>query len=245
MLMCLLVACRPFGAGESDAPTLAELCEEHRTDKCGHHHNYVELYDVLLAPLRDRAERVLEIGVLHGDSARLWEDFFPRAQIFGIDIVDTSEHQTERIHTFVADQADRAQLQRFIDTHGSGFDLIIDDGGHTMEQQQTSFGFLFPHLRPGGIYIIEDIHTSFPHRYTGFGVEADGRNSTFAMITRFVEAGRFESRYLTEAELVGLNAAVDQCLYHYRPNRHHSDFFLCFKQQEADSGGDPALDSKG
>ncbi len=227
-LVSLLVGCS--AGAPPDAVRLAELCGEHRTDKCEYHHNYVSFYEILFAPIRDQAERVLEIGVLNGDSVRLWRDFFPRAEIFGIDIIDTSQHETERIHTFIADQANREQLQRFVDTHGSGFDIIVDDGGHTMEQQQTSFGFLFPHVRPGGIYIIEDIHTSFPDRYSGFGVNEGGSNSTFTMITRFIREGQFRSAYLTEQELAFLDAAVDQCLYNYRPNRHHSDLFLCFRK---------------
>jgi hypothetical protein len=50
-----------------------------------------------------------------------------------------------RIKTFVADQANRTHLQSFIDKHGADFDIVMDDGGHTMEMQQTSFGFFFKH----------------------------------------------------------------------------------------------------
>ena len=215
---------------EDHASTLAELCELHQTDKCASHHNYVDLYDTFFAPLRSRAERVLEIGVLAGESVRMWEAYFPRAAIFGIDIDDASQYQTERIRTFMADQANREQLTGFIDEHGSGFDIVIDDGGHSMEQQQVSFGFFFPHLRSRGIYIIEDIHTSFPSLYQGYGVEDGAGNSTYSMITNFVRDGSFASQYLTAAELGALNSQADHCLYSYRPNAHHSDFFLCVKK---------------
>ena len=230
--VCLSTACAPptDPGGDSDAPTLADLCEQYRTDKCATHHNYVELYDTFFEPMRNRAERVLEIGVYKGESVRMWEAYFPRAAIFGIDIKDTSRHETQRIRTFVADQANREQLTRFIDEHGSGFDIVIDDGGHTMEQQQVSFGFFFPHLRSRGIYIIEDIHTSFPNLHQGYGVDESAGNSTFTMITNFVRDASFSSEYLTDSELAALDSQVDHCLYSYRPNELHSDFFLCVKK---------------
>lgn len=216
--------------GKRRTPTLAKLCLVYDTDKCPDVHNYVEIYDLFFRPRRKRAERVLEIGVLDGDSVRLWEAYFPRATIFGIDIDDTSQYETKRIRTFVADQANREQLSQFIDEHGSTFDIVIDDGGHTMEQQQVSFGFLFPHVRSKGIYIIEDIHTSFPELYSGYGVDEDAGNSTFTMITNFIREGSFSSLYLSAPELADLNSQVDHCLYSYRPDQSHSDLFLCVKK---------------
>jgi hypothetical protein len=237
LLLCVAVSLSVACAAPTDPkvakrrmPTLAKLCMVHATDKCPDIHNYVELYGVFFRPLRKRAERVLEIGVLDGESVRLWEAYFPRATIFGIDIEDTSQYETERIRTFVADQANREQLSQFIDEHGSAFDIVIDDGGHTMEQQQVSFGFFFPHLRSKGIYIIEDIHTSFPELHSGYGVDEDAGNSTFTMIANFVREGSFSSRYLSAPELAALNSEVDHCLYSYRPNQYHSDFFLCVKK---------------
>jgi hypothetical protein len=229
----LSVACAAAASpkvGKRRTPNLAKLCLVYATDKCPDLHNYVEVYDLFFRPRRKRAERVLEIGVLDGDSVRLWEAYFPRATIFGIDIDDTSQYETKRIRTFVADQANREQLTQFIVEHGSEFDIVIDDGGHTMEQQQVSFGFLFPHVRSKGIYIVEDIHTSFPELYPGYGVDEDEGNSTFTMITNFIRKGSFSSRYLSVSELAALNSQVSHCLYSYRPNEFHSDFFLCIKK---------------
>ena len=224
------LVCVVFLAVGCGGPTLAELCAQNPTDKCADHHNYVDLYERFLQPVRHEAQRVLEIGVLDGDSMRMWEAFFSTARIYGIDIVDSSVHDTDRITTAIADQADRAQLGAFVEAHGSEFDVILDDGGHRMSQQQVSFGFLFPHVRPGGIYIIEDVHTSFPELWPGHGVEDGGANSTYTMIDNFVRTGAFESRYLTETELDYLTRHVDHCLYSYRATQFHSDFFLCQKK---------------
>ncbi|MEM9552852.1 MAG: class I SAM-dependent methyltransferase [Acidobacteriota bacterium] len=217
-----------------ELPTLLDLCETHQTDKCPYHHGYVEFYDKLFSPLRSEARKVFEIGVLRGESMRLWEAYFPRAEIYGIDIKDTSEHDSDRISTAIADQASRSDLHQLIEQIGGDFDIIIDDGGHTMEQQQISFGALFPHLKAGGLYVIEDIHTSFfGPRY---GVEPNGQNSTFAMIQGWFAEKEFQSQYLEPEEIQYLVENVSHCLYWTRANEHRSDLFVCWKKQSRDSG---------
>ena len=209
---------------------MAQLCEQYRTDKCPYHHNYVEIYESLFAPMRDKSLRILEIGVFEGMSMRLWEAYFPAAQIFGLDIESKSHYDSQRVKTLVADQGKRDDLGRVLTVTGRDFDLILDDGGHKMDQQQISFGTLFPTLKSGGLYIIEDIHTSFPELYPGYGVDPDGQNSTYAMIDRYVKTGKIGSKYLTEAENEYLSKNISRCAYFLRSNQFHSDLFACWKR---------------
>lgn len=208
---------------------IIQLCKRFPSDKCQNHHNYVEMYETLFAQHREKRLRFLEIGVLNGHSMKLWEAYFPSAQIFGVDIKKKTQYDTQRIKTFVADQGKRPDLQKLITATGGNFDIILDDGGHKMDQQQISFGMLFPTLKSGGFYIIEDIHTSFPNLYPGYGVEAGGDKSTYAMIDRFVKTGKISSKYLTREENEYLSKNVSRCLYFLRANRFHSDFFACWK----------------
>ena len=219
--------------GNGAAPTLAQLCERHglNTDKCPRHHNYVEVYDKLFPAVRDSTRRLLEIGVLEGDSMRLWEAYFPAAKIFGVDIEPKPRVNTERIRTTVADQGRRKDLQLVLERFGGDYDIIIDDGGHTMTQQQLSFATLFPALNAGGVYIIEDVGTSFPQFYPGYGVEKDGSNSTYTMIDGFVRTGKVRSKYMTDAESAYLSAHISHCLYFVRSTQKvRSDFFACWKK---------------
>lgn len=213
-----------------EPPTLAQLCKKHRTDKCGFGHDYVEIYEMLFAPLRTKAKKIFEIGVLGGESLRLWEEYFPSADVIGIDIVDSRKHDVGRVKTAIADQGKRDELAKIVAESGGAFDIILDDGGHRMDQQQISFGALFPALKSGGLYVIEDIHTSFPDLYPNYGVEGDGQNSTYAMIDRFVRTERFESPYLTADEKAYLTANVSYCAYVLRLKKDHSDFFACWKR---------------
>ena len=211
-------------------PTLVELCKQHPTDKCPFHHNYVVFYEALFSPLRNQKLRLLEIGVLEGHSLRLWEAYFPSAQIFGVDLESKAQYDTPRIKTLVADQGQRADLAKVIAATGGDLDIVLDDGGHTMEQQQISFGTLFAALKSGGLYILEDVHTSFPNIHPGYGVEPDGENSTYSMIDRLVRTGRVRSKYLADAENDYLSENISHCTYFWRSNRFHSDFLACWKK---------------
>jgi hypothetical protein len=111
--------------------------------------------------------------------------------IIGLDLVlsDATRHHpglTDRVAMMQCDQADRGQLQRVIDQFGGGFDIIIDDGGHTMEQQQVTLGFLFPFLKNDGLFFIEDLHTS-KHFVEGHLYNPEKKATTLGMLHSLIE----------------------------------------------------------
>jgi SAM-dependent methyltransferase len=120
------------------------------------------------APLRDQPIRILEIGASRGGSLKTWLEFFTRAEIFAVDINPACKAlESSRVRVFIGDQADTAFLESVADAAGGWFDIIIDDGGHFVHQQITSFNALFSHVVPGGIYVIEDLHTSYSRGFGG------------------------------------------------------------------------------
>lgn len=138
-------------------------------DKGSHYHNYTQVYAPYLSPLRDKPIKFLEIGIYKGASVQLWERYFNSADLHFIDIsLDLVEYSSPRSHYHVVDQESARDLEQFIQKTGGEFDVIIDDGGHTMRQQITSFCTLFPHVKSGGLYIVEDLHTSY---WSGWGEE--------------------------------------------------------------------------
>lgn len=141
----------------------------------------------------------------------MWHDYFPKASIFGLDIDDKSAMANPRVKTIVGDQSKRDQLQKAIEISGDDIDILIDDGGHTMEQQQVSLGYLVKFVRPGGYHILEDIHTSIPALWPGYGVEPDGSNSTLRMIQNYMQSvpPTFKSKYMLSEEMTYLNEHVD------------------------------------
>jgi hypothetical protein len=196
------------------------------TDKGLSGHGFTEIYERFFYPLKYEPIKIFEIGIEWGGSLRLWERYFPKASVYGIDIADKSSMDSKRIHTFVADQADRNQLKHFIRTYGNAYDIILDDGGHAMDQQQISFGFLFPYLKPGGYYIIEDVHSSLPDYYRDLGldyhVKDDETNTTLRMIQNFVETKKIESQYLRPEETRYLNRHIEYAVLFAKNSKRHS-----------------------
>ena len=145
---------------------LDELAIKHKSDKCSLYHNYAVKYDKILSPFRESFLSVLEIGVSQGQSIKMWTDYFPKATIHGADISPASkicESYSNRVKFHLIDQRDEAQLKNL--EQFSPFDLIIDDGNHFWMEQILTFQTLFPYLKSGGIYIVEDTTTSYWEEY--------------------------------------------------------------------------------
>lgn len=209
---------------------LVELSEAFGTDKRPSMHNFIEVYDKYLTPLQDSVHRVFEIGIFNGASHKMWKCFFDSAEVYGIDIKPKPWIEKLGIHTYIANQANREHLQSFIDSSGGQFDVIIDDGGHYMNHQQVSLGFLFEHLKPGGIFIVEDVHTSMPEFYKGFGVDSTQSNTTMKMIVDYMTTENFESEYMLDSEERYLEKNIDYIELHKRRNPMHSTVCIIRKK---------------
>jgi hypothetical protein len=138
--------------------------------------HYFEIYDSLLGPQAQQSRsnklaqplRILEIGVWMGGSLQLWRKYFgEQAIIFGIDIDDAASHQgVSEAQIRIGSQTDSIFLKSVLDEMG-GLDIVIDDGSHRSEDVIITLNALFPHLSEEGVYIIEDLHTSYWPNYGG------------------------------------------------------------------------------
>lgn len=148
------------GDGPSDGPNpLREYFESHREGPGiykGRH--YFDLYTRHLARFVGREAVVVEIGVYSGGSLEMWRRYFgDRATIHGIDVQEACRvYEGDRVHIHIGDQADRAFWRRF-KAEVPFIDVLIDDGGHHPNEMRVTFEELFPIVRPGGVYICEDI----------------------------------------------------------------------------------------
>lgn len=122
--------------------------------------HYFEIYNRHLAKFVDKDVHVMEIGIYSGGSLRMWRSYFgPRARITGMDVEPGCKmYENEHTKIVIGDQQDRSFWKKFW-ADSPPVDVIIDDGGHTSEQQRVTLEECLLHLRPGGVFICEDIHT--------------------------------------------------------------------------------------
>ena len=136
---------------------LCELAYKYKTDKCPQiKHAYTPFYYEFLKSKKGSIKKVLELGVLKGGSLRMWRDFFPNAQIYGVDIDEETLITEGRIVTYLGDGTNEEYLVKLIEEIGSNIDLFIDDGSHRWEDQVAACKILRPLLK-NAIYIIEDV----------------------------------------------------------------------------------------
>lgn len=157
----------PFGRGMETAAARspAALSILYDIDKGPRLHDYTEHYRRFLKPLRSDPISLLEIGILKGGSLRLWRRFLPKATIVGIDL-SVPNVVLPGVEMHEGDQSDEEFLASLVSRYG-GFDVVIDDGSHIGKHVRTSFRTLFPALRPGGWYVIEDLETSYWQSHGG------------------------------------------------------------------------------
>lgn len=154
---------------------LVKLFEKYSLDKL--YHKYENLYYDILK--ETSIENLLEIGIgtidpskesnMHhykvtgaydyafGNSLRAWKEYLPNANIYGIDIDENTMFEEDRIKTFCSSSMDKDKMDSILSGLGA-FDLIIDDGLHTLEANLTTLQIAFPYLKDGGYYVIEDIN---------------------------------------------------------------------------------------
>ena len=181
---------------------LTKLAQIHKTDKYGDH-RYTQHYQKHFSPFQYKKINLLEIGVggykspiVGGNSLRMWKSFFLFSNIFSLDIYDKSQLQEKRIRIFKGSQTDKKLLDT-ICKEVNGFDIIIDDGSHINNHVITAFKHLFPRLKKGGIYVIEDTQTSYWEQMGGSSTEFNRKDTIYGFFKSLID-GLNSEEYLIE-----------------------------------------------
>ncbi|TKK68919.1 class I SAM-dependent methyltransferase [Ilyomonas limi] len=184
--------------------SLREIFDNHNGRLIHKWDHYIEIYDQYFSKFRDREINILEIGLSQGGSIDMWKEYFgSKANIFGIDInPDSKTFEEEKVKVFIGSQDDKKFLND-VRKKLPPLDILIDDGGHTMKQQIFTFEALFDIVKPDGIYLCEDVQTSYWKLYHG----KYKRSSTFIEYSKnFIdqmhawfseEPNKFKVDYLT------------------------------------------------
>lgn len=138
---------------------LNDIGEKCGTDKSSQYHNYLSKYEFFLSRYQDQPITLLELGVFRGESLRMWKEFLRAGRIIGVDIDERcKQYEEERINVLIGDLARQEFVAQLTDLNPS---VIVDDASHKWSHQVNALCTLFPTLCEGGVYILEDITTSF------------------------------------------------------------------------------------
>ena len=196
--------------------TLEEIGGEKNTDKT-QSLGYLQNYQQFFGPLRERPIKLLELGVLEGGSLLMWHDYFVNGQIVGLDVSPNPLSSTpDRIRFYQGSQGDTQLLDRIAaECAPDGFDVIIDDAAHIGVLSRTSYQALFNrHLRPGGIYVVEDWGTGYWHNWPDgaeYAADADRENA---------QGGGWKKI----AEKIGAHLGLKPARRHYDADFHPHNF---------------------
>lgn len=199
-------------------PLLLRLAGSDKQQPAGHH--YGEVYAGLFRPFKYRRIRLLEIGIggygysLGGQSLTAWQAYFPRATVIACDIEDKIALASRGTRIYRIDQSSDSDLEQLRQAEGP-FEIIIDDGSHLNRHQIFTFRKLFGAVQPGGLYVIEDVMTSFWSwgGWDGAHIDRPDFENTcvgwFGRLSRYIYADEFESDAAVDPEMSALAAEID------------------------------------
>ena len=140
-------------------------CFYNSTQLTGKHTSYFPIYDKLFHPFVQTKVVFVEVGVMHGGSLYMCREFFGKsARIIGIDNNVSSKQFSNDFEIFIGDQADPKFWENFYKAIGK-IDILLDDGGHRNSHQIQTVVSGLPHIRSGGLIVVEDTHTSFMNEF--------------------------------------------------------------------------------
>lgn len=147
---------------------LKSIFDNNQSNLMHKYRHYFEIYENHFSRFIGKKIVILEIGVFQGGSINLWKQYFgDDVEIYAIDINPLCKgFEQKNVKIFIGSQEDKLFLNSVIKSIPTP-DIIIDDGGHSMTQQITSFEVLFPFLKTNGLYFLEDLHSSYWYNYGG------------------------------------------------------------------------------
>jgi len=142
--------------------TFAEFIKNNNKNYIAKYEQYLDVYERHLSKYKGKTVTIIEFGVNQGGSLNMWKEYLGKGTIiYGVDINPNCAKLTSgNIEILIGDQEDRNFLEDVAKKIGE-VDIVVDDGGHSMAQQINTFEVIFPCLKNDGVYICEDLHTSY------------------------------------------------------------------------------------
>ena len=227
---------------------LSNLGKKYNTDKV--EHGFTNIYENILNQYKEDEFNFLEIGVFYGSSIKMWNEYFTKAKLYAADYykgvngnkssfenpekfvheVNNNKDLYDRVNIVYLNQANEQELIDFRNkclTENTKFKVILDDGSHLMKDQQLTFYHLFDVLESGGIFIMEDTHTS--EDLNGYDVLPDKSNSTKQMFLHMKNGGELNSIYFNHSEKCREITSLIDKIEHYKV-KENSETTIIYKK---------------
>jgi len=216
-----------FNITKPDGVEIIDIIHHYMTDKHHEHDFFNLIYNDLFKPLRNDVKKFVEVGINDGESIKLWRDYFVNAEIYCLDInpaqaeYKLSQHNKDRLNFVRMNQSKIEDIEMFSFEHND-IDIILDDGSHKMRDQQITLAKMFKSLKPGGIFIIEDLHTSLEvvkpiKSWCGWGDPS--KTITLDMLRGFQNTGKIVSDFISDDEINYLNENIESVeIYQSKPD---------------------------
>jgi hypothetical protein len=189
-------------------------------------HGYTRIYEPFFARMRGKELTFVEIGLHRSEadhrrsfnaaeggtiavaqrapSLEMWRSYFPRANLYGFDIDDFTTVNIERCTIVRGDMSSHKDLEHFIDVVENPIDILIEDASHSSHHQQIALATLFPYIRSGGFYMIEDLH------WQQEDLEREDAPKTRDLLRRLQVLGVISSPYMSLAQSTYLEQNIDE-----------------------------------
>ncbi len=189
---------------------LDALALKYGTDKSSNYHNYCHIYESYLKDWKDSKVALIELGVggyeypdRGGEGLRMWKDYFRKGKIIGVDIHPKEGIINDRTEFWQGSQTDRHLLKTIIERNNEAeIRIVIDDASHNNKLTIESFNIIFPLLKSGDLYFVEDVHTSYWQNEEYNGKEWPGEPVTsmwfFSNLTHQLNAQHFDVKHKNE-----------------------------------------------
>jgi ubiquinone/menaquinone biosynthesis C-methylase UbiE len=201
---------------------LTDIAKKYPTDKDFTHNYYNTVYETVFSPVRQSATKLVEVGIggfwgevgwVHGNSLKVFRDYFENATIIGLDIQRYDIQELgDRVIVDWIDQSNKDLLISYADKLMNS-DIILDDGSHNTRDQQITFAQFMRCLKDKGIYVIEDLHSSIevhnPEKVRIWGWGDPTKTTTLDMLEHFQNTGKIVSDYITAEEAAELESLID------------------------------------
>jgi len=209
-----------FNIVTDERATMSDIAKKYPTDKDFTHNYFNAVYEKYFSPIRDEVKKFCEVGVggfwqdagwVPGNSLRVWDEYFPNAEILGLDINSFDLTSQGKVVVDYIDQSNKTLVDEYADKI-SEYDIILDDGSHVMYDQQITIASFFKSLKSGGIFVMEDLHSSpevrIPEKNSIWGWGDPTKITTLEMLESFKNTGKIISDYLSDEEKLYLEENI-------------------------------------